>query len=179
MIPTLEVNPSSTARFATGDCVLRMTNAAADNRIDVYVELGVFGKQLQFLVEHFQTFLRHLVRHDVVDGNLHVLQTRAIQPLDTLGSEQVAIRDHPGYGAALTDVPNQIVQFGMQQRFAAAERDDAGAKIAQQIDAAQHLAGGYGLRKVVRIRCNRCRKGCTFSSERYAPEPDGRSTEGH
>ena len=52
MMPTVDVNPSSTARFADLHGVVRIVNAAAHHRVDVDVKFGVLGEQLQLLVEN-------------------------------------------------------------------------------------------------------------------------------
>jgi hypothetical protein len=39
----------------------------------------------------------------------------------------------------------------MEQRFSAADGDDGRAKIAEEIDAAQHLVGGHGLGEIVEL----------------------------
>ena len=52
---------------------------AAQHRVDVDVKKGVLGQHLQLLVEHLQALLRHVVRHDVVDADLHVIQPGVVQ----------------------------------------------------------------------------------------------------
>src|ERR1700687_3156586 len=42
---------------ACGQGVLRIADAASHYGVDVHVKLGVFGEQLQFLVENFQALL--------------------------------------------------------------------------------------------------------------------------
>ena len=121
MMPTVEVNPSSSARLPTTSASLRIVDAAAHHGIDVHVKIGVLGQQLQLLVEHLQALLRNLVRHDVVDRDLQVLEAGAIQPLDPLGGQQVAVGDHAGDHAVLAHARDDLVQIGMQQRLAAAD----------------------------------------------------------
>src|SRR4051812_49046831 len=101
-----------------------IVNAAANHRVNVDVKLGVLGKPLKTLIESLQALLRNVVRLYVVDGNLHVVQPGLVQALDAVHIEQISVRDHARKRALAADVADQIVQLGMQQRFAAAERDN-------------------------------------------------------
>ncbi len=56
--------------------VFGIVNAAAQHRVDVHVKQRVLGQDLQLLVEHLQALLRHVVRHHVVDADLHVIEAR-------------------------------------------------------------------------------------------------------
>ena len=49
------------------------------------MKIGVFGQHLQLLIEHLQALLRHIVRHHVVDRNLHVIEAGAVQLLNPFG----------------------------------------------------------------------------------------------
>src|SRR5579862_2712707 len=129
--------------------VLRVVDAAADNRIDIDVKLGVLGQQLQLLVEHLQRLLRDLVGHDVVDGDLQVVEAGVVEALDAIGGEQIAVSDHAGNHALPANVPNDLVEVGMQQRLAAAEGDDRGAQSRQMIDARLHRLQRHGLGEVI------------------------------
>ena len=113
------------------------------------MELGVFGQQLQLAVEHLQALLRNLVRHDVVDGDLQVLEAGAVEPLDALGGEQVAVGDHAGDHAVAADAGDDQVQVGMQQRLAAADGDDAGAQVGQPVEPLVHVVERHGLGMIV------------------------------
>ena len=108
--------------------ILRIANAAAHHGVDVHVKIGVFGQQLELLVQHLQALLRNIVRHDVVDADLQVVEPGAVQPLDALGGQQIAVGDHARDHAAAADVRDDLVQIGMQQRLAAADGDDGGAQ---------------------------------------------------
>ena len=57
--------------------------------------------------------------------------------------------DHPGQAAVVADAGDDLVQIGMQQRLAAALRDDGGAQARQMVDAAEHLFERHGLRDFV------------------------------
>ncbi len=126
-------------------CVLRILDAAADDGIDVDVEVGVFGEHLQFLVENFQALLRDLIRLHVVDGNLHVIESGAVQPRDAVRHQQIAVGDHAGDAAVVADAGDDLVELGMQQRLAAGDGDDAGSKPRQMVDAGSISASGTGL----------------------------------
>ena len=73
-----DVRPWSRSRARSpvcyGDRIFRIANAAADNRIDVYEELSVIGQILQLLIQHFETLQRHVIRLDIVDADLQVIQ---------------------------------------------------------------------------------------------------------
>ena len=73
--------------------------------------MGVLGEQLQFLVENFKALFRNVVGHDVVDGNLHVFETGAIEALDAVGGEQISVGYHAGHGAAPADARDQRIEI--------------------------------------------------------------------
>ena len=100
---------------------------------------------LKLAVEHLQALLGNLIRHHVVDRDLQVFEAGAVQPLDPLRGEQVAIGDDGGDGAVTANGANDFVEVGVEQRFAAADGDDAGAQAGQHFDPAQHLGGGHGI----------------------------------
>jgi hypothetical protein len=52
---------------------------------------------------------------------------------------QIAIRDERRDRAPAADVADDLVELGMQQRPAAAQRHDAGAQVRQSIDAPKHV----------------------------------------
>ena len=64
--------------------VFRVLDATADDRVDVDVEVGVFGQPLQLLVEEAQALLRYFVGFDVVDADLQVVEPGLVQRLDAL-----------------------------------------------------------------------------------------------
>ena len=71
----------------------------------------------------------------------------AIQPLDPVRRQQVAVGDHARDGAVAADADDQVIEFGMQQRLAAADGDDGGAEIGQLVDAPKHFGTGTGFEK--------------------------------
>ena len=42
-------------------------------------KFGMLRQQLQLLVENLEALLRHIVRHHVVDADLHVIQARVFK----------------------------------------------------------------------------------------------------
>ena len=86
MMPTVEREAEFHRALRHHDRVVRIVNAAAHHGVDVDVKFGVFGQQLQLLIQHLQALLRDVVRHDVVDRNLHVIQPGLVQPLDAVRS---------------------------------------------------------------------------------------------
>ncbi len=89
MIPTLDVKPERDRAPGHLDRIVRMTNSTAYHRIDIDVKLGMFGEQSQLEVENLEAFLRNFVRLDVIDRDLHVLETGAIEALDAIRREQI------------------------------------------------------------------------------------------
>ena len=79
-----------------GERVLGMVDAAAEHGIDIDVKFGVLGKELELLVEHFEAFLRDFVGLGVVDADLQVFKAGAIEALDAVGHQQIAVGDHAG-----------------------------------------------------------------------------------
>ena len=150
-IPTVEVKPSSSARCATVERVLGIADAAAEHGIDVHVKFGVFGQQRQFLVENFQALLRNVVGLHVVNADLQVFEAGAIQALDAIGHQQVAVGDQAGEHAVLADARDDGVEFGMQQRLAAADGHRRGAHGAQPVNAPEHFLGRHRLREIVKF----------------------------
>src|SRR5262249_9409792 len=134
--------------FADRERIVRVADAAAHYRVDVYVKLRVFGQQLQLLVEHLEALLRYLVGHDVVDRDLEMFQPGTVEPLDSLRHQQVPVGDHPGDHAAAAYVRNDQIQIGMQQRLAAADGNDVRAQIGQVIQPLVHRLNRNRLRYV-------------------------------
>ena len=81
-------NPSARARWKIVQRVFRVPRAAADDRVDVDVERRVLGQPLQLLVEQPQALLRHVVRLDVVDADLQVVEAGVVERLDLLGDSR-------------------------------------------------------------------------------------------
>ena len=45
----------------------------------------MFGQHLQLLIQHFQAFYGNIIGLDIVDGNLQMIETGAVQPFDAVG----------------------------------------------------------------------------------------------
>lgn len=131
------------------ECVFGMMDAAAQHGIDVDVKIRVLSEQLQLLVEDFQALLRDFVGLRVVDADLQELKARGIQPLDAVRDQQISIRDHSRNHAVAANAANDVVEFGMQQRLAAADGDDGRAEGGEAVDATEHLVERDGLREIV------------------------------
>ena len=69
--------PELERALADDQRVVGLLDAAADHGVDVDVEVGVLGEQLQLLVEHLEALLGDLVGLDVVDRDLHVVEPGA------------------------------------------------------------------------------------------------------
>ncbi len=114
--------------FADGERVLRIADAAADHGVDVHVKVGVGGQVLELLVEDFEAFLGNVVGGDVIDGNLQPFEAGAVQALDALGDKKIAVGDEARNHAVLANAADDVVEFGMQQRLAAADGHGGGAE---------------------------------------------------
>jgi len=135
--------------MSDGQSVLRIANAASEDRIDVHLKFGVLGQEFELLIQNSQALLRNIVGLDIVDADLQIFEPGAIQALDAVGNEQIPIGDHPGDDSILPDSGDDGVELGMQQRLTAADSDDGSAHLAETIDAAKHFLGGDGLREIV------------------------------
>ena len=132
-----------------GQGILGVFDAAAQHGIDIHLKNGVLGQQTELLIEHLEAFLGNLVRLHVIDADLKVLEAGAIQPLDALGGQKVAVGDHPGDHAVLADAPDDEVELRVQQRLPAADGDDGGAERRQAINPPVHLLNRHGRRVIV------------------------------
>ena len=94
-------------------------------------------------------FFGNFVGHRVVDADLQVFEPRAIQPLDALGRQQVAVRDDPREDSVPAHARDDLVELRMQQRLAAADRHDRRAHLRQAIDPPKHFSKFHRLREIV------------------------------
>src|SRR5262245_66107542 len=101
--------------------VLRPADRASQHRIDRDIELGALGQQTKFLIQNLKAFFRDVVRVDVINADLKVIKALAVQPLDALGGEQVAVGDQRGDDAMTANAPDDYFEFGVEERLAAAE----------------------------------------------------------
>jgi len=110
----------------------------AHHRIDVYLEGSMLGQPFELPVEYLQAFLGYIVGLDIVDADLEMIKPSPIQPLDSLRREQVAVGDQGCDAAPSSNVANQLVEFWVKQRLAAADRDHGRAQLGQAVHATQH-----------------------------------------
>jgi hypothetical protein len=69
------------------------------------------------------------------------LTTGAVEALDAVGGEQVAVGDETGDCAVAADAANELVELGVQQGLAAADGDNRGTETAEVVDALEHDFG--------------------------------------
>ena len=122
------------------------------------MKLGELRQALQLLIEYLQAFLRDLVRLDIVNADLQVIQAGAVKALDPLRGEQIAVGDQARQHASAANAGDDRVEVRMEQRFAAADRDNRGSKRRQLVDALQHLLGSDRFREAVEFVAVSARK---------------------
>ena len=131
--------------------VMRIVNTAADNRVYVDVKVGVLGQQLQLLIQHLQRLLGHVVRHHIVNADLQMVEPGAVQALDAVGGEQIAVGDNAGDDRILAHVSDDVIQFRMQQRLATAEGDNHRSQTRQFVNPALHCFQRNRLGEIVEL----------------------------
>lgn len=125
--------------------------ATTDDGVDVDMEVCMLCQHLKLRIEDFEAFLRNVIRHDVVDRNLHVVEAGAVQALDAVGHQQIPVGDHAGNRAGLADARDDAVKVRMEQRLAAGDSDNRRAKPSKLVDAALHLFNRNGVRVVIEL----------------------------
>ena len=114
--------------------VLRRLDPAADHGIDVHVEFGVFGEELELLAQNLQALDRNLVRLHVIDADLQMVEPRVVQSPDFIRDEKIAVRDDAGDHVVMADPGNDGLDIRVQQGLPAADRDDFGSQLCQFVD---------------------------------------------
>jgi len=94
--------------------VIGIANPTTDHGINVHVKVGVFRQQLQFFIQHLQAFFGDIVRHYVINTDLKMFKPGAIQPLNALGGEQVAVGDQARESTVLSHPGDDVVKLGVQ-----------------------------------------------------------------
>ncbi len=122
-----------------GKGILGILDAGSKDGVDIDIEFGVLGKPLKSFIKDFQAFCRNGIRLHVVNADLQVLKTGAVQPVNPVWSQQVPVGDEGSDHAVSADTANHFIQFRMQQRFTPAEGNDRCAESCKKIDAALHL----------------------------------------
>src|SRR6266511_3793648 len=97
------------------------------------------GQQTKFLIQDLEAFLRDVVRGDVVDADLKIIESRPVQPLYALGGEQIAVGDQRGDDVVTANALDQSFQLGVKQRLAAAEGDGQRSELGEPVYASRHL----------------------------------------
>src|SRR5262245_28997539 len=72
-----------------GQRVLGLAYRTPQHRINRDVEFRALGQQTKFLIQDLEALLRNVVRGDVVDADLKVIEPSPVQPLYALGGEQI------------------------------------------------------------------------------------------
>ena len=101
---------------------LRITGA--QYRIDSNSKLSMFGEKTQALAKGAERFAAHAIGLDIVDGDLHGIQTRGVEGFDGLSVEQVAIAIHDRNHSPLSHMSYQCRNVRVQKRFSAGEGDE-------------------------------------------------------
>src|SRR5499426_643683 len=132
-----------------GQRVLGLAYRTPQHRIDRDIELRALGQQTKFLIQDPEAFLRDVVRGDVVDADLKVIESRPVQPLYALGGEQIAVGDQRGDDVVTANAFDQGFQFGVKQRLAAAEGDGQRSELGEPVYATRHLFNRHRFRRLV------------------------------
>lgn len=131
--------------------IVRMRNAAAQNRIDVDVKIGVLCEKLQLLIENLQALFGYVIRLNVIDADLQEFETRTIESVDTIGRQKIPIGDYSGDHAIVADTANNVVEIRMKKRLASADGDHRSSKRAQAIDTPKHFLEQDRFREIVKF----------------------------
>ena len=126
------------------DRVLRISNSGAQHGVDGDSELGVLREPFEFPVKHTQALFRNVVRGNVVDADLQIIQSGAIEGPDPIRGQEQAVGDQSRDRPAVANSADDGIEIRMQRRLAAAQRDDSGAKIGQAIDPPEHGLEWHG-----------------------------------
>src|SRR5215510_10938582 len=129
--------------------VFRAPYRTPQHRIDRDVELRALGQQTKFLIQNLEAFLRDVVRGDVVDADLKVIQSRPVQPPYALVGKQVAVGDQCGDDVVTANSLDQGFQFGVKKRLAAAEGDGQRSERGEPVNATRHLFNRHWLGRLV------------------------------
>src|SRR5215472_6751228 len=107
-----------------GERIFGIFDSAAQHGIDIHLKFRVLGQDLELLIQHLETLLRDFIGLRVIDADLQVFKSGAIESLDALTDQQIAIRDQTRHDPVLADTRDDHVQVRMEQRLAAANRYD-------------------------------------------------------
>src|SRR5580692_10325746 len=113
------------------------------------MEIRVLGEEFEFFIQNLEALLGYIVRRYVVDRNLQPFKSRAIEPLNALGDQHVAVRNEPSDHSTFANATNDLVQLRMQKRFATTDRDHRRAQFVQFVDSLEHSRSRNWLGKIV------------------------------
>src|SRR5215510_5891825 len=141
------------AKFAypsrDGQRVLGLAYRTPQHRIDRDIELRALGQQTKFLIQDLEAFHRDIVRGDVVDADLKIIESRPVQPLYSLGGEQIAVGDQRGDDVGGANALDQGFQFGVKQRLSPAEGDGQRSELGEPVYATRHLFNRHRFGRLV------------------------------
>jgi hypothetical protein len=69
----------------------------------------MLGQQLQLLIKNFEALLRYLIRHDVVDTDLQIVEPGIVQFFDAVGRQQITVGDQTCQGGVFADAGNDVI----------------------------------------------------------------------
>jgi len=85
------------------DRVVRTANAPAQHGVDSDSELSVSSEPFELPVKHAQALFRNVVGCNVVDADLQIIESRAVQRADTVRSPEQAVGDQSRDRAAVAN----------------------------------------------------------------------------
>ena len=104
---------------------------------------------MSFAVENLQALFRNVVRRDVIDRDLQIIEPGFVQLFDLFGLKIIAVRDQPGDHPVMPDAGDDVVDLGVHHRFAAGDRDDRAAKFGKLIDPLEHYVDRHRIARLV------------------------------
>ena len=78
------------------------------------MKVSILRQNLKLSIQNFKAFFRDIVRHDVIDADLEVVETRIVQALDALGREQISVCDQAGQGGISSNTANDVIEVRME-----------------------------------------------------------------
>src|SRR5213080_2635212 len=100
---------------ATGDLqrILSIADRTAQHGVDIDIKFCMHPKPLKFLIQHLQALFRDFIGIDVVDADLQVVETGAVQPPDAFNTQEISIRQQTCKHSTLADAMDHRIHFGM------------------------------------------------------------------
>ncbi len=91
-------------------------NVRTDYGVDVDVKLGESGQVPQPFLQRLEVLSSHLVRRDIVNADLKVIQSGLVQEVNHSRTKQQSIREHPGRHLPAPNVRHDFADMRMEQR---------------------------------------------------------------